>query len=518
MTDTESLYGTVIYATSNGSIIQYPDNKPSQFINTLKSQIKLDPNLKYNVKLHNYHIPLYETCLVGGDYINSCLEYNIGFFIHDPNKQSYVLDQSSVKRLFTLAPEVNIDGIFDNEEYHLFKYNVNDPSNDIRNDIVGGKPSLRALKENFIHDLGMSLKLNEKQKDKTILNREMINLKVFKDMLAKRNDKLPPHNLFGRFFSDLNYFLLDEFSFLSQEDNMAFFMRLMLDVDYGALMYDHMKLSAQLPWNTAEEMNDNTNGIGDMTEVVTEHLETLDSQCSGLNKYHSYTNDELRTILRGDSKPATVQNIIKRACQSGNKKKIKKRKRNKTDNGDNTSRSVRSVEDTDGMSDLNKASADEEEEEGVSSSSSSVKVVDNQPFMGIFVTFGKRMARFFNIKPSQYVLLAHFGFPTVNHSDYYIKLTPNFRKSKIEKLMIYSNIVKPNIRVGDYLTNLLDTISVTNSNIIHRPYAVGSNKPLRNHVIDSVSIVCADDKGNMIHFENNTESTFELHIKPIEEK
>ena len=63
----EEIYGTHIYAMSNSSLDQYPSNTASSFENTLKSRIKLNPNLRYNVKLHNYHIPLHEVCLVGGE-------------------------------------------------------------------------------------------------------------------------------------------------------------------------------------------------------------------------------------------------------------------------------------------------------------------------------------------------------------------------------------------------------------------------------------------------------------------
>ena len=109
----EATHGTTLYAVSNSSEELYPENNAAKFTNTLKSQIKLNPNLEYEVKLTNLHVPLYETCLVANDFEESTIKYNIGtFYIDDRFRGSYVLDETSVKPLFTLAPNVNIDGIF----------------------------------------------------------------------------------------------------------------------------------------------------------------------------------------------------------------------------------------------------------------------------------------------------------------------------------------------------------------------------------------------------------------------
>ena len=127
------------------------------------------------------------------------------------------------------------------------------------------------------------------------------------------------------------------------------------------------------------------------------------------------------------------------------------------------------------------------------------------------------MANFFNVSPSQRLLVACYGFPNIKYSDYYMKLTPNFKKPTIDKFLVYSNIVKPNVRVGDYNTNLLDVVSVENSDIIHRPYVGSGGKDLRMHTLESVTILCTDDGGREIHFEKDAKSTFELHIKRANE-
>ena len=58
-------------------------------------------------------------------------------------------------------------------------------------------------------------------------------------------------------------------------------------------------------------------------------------------------------------------------------------------------------------------------EGGLEAKLAGAKVGKNKPFLGIFVTFGKRMASFFNVKESQYVLVGWFGFPTLKFTDYY---------------------------------------------------------------------------------------------------
>ena len=146
-----------------------------------------------------------------------------------------------------------------------------------------------------------------------------------------------------------------------------------------------------------------------------------------------------------------------------------------------------------------------------------VKVSKNRPFLGIFVTFGRRMARFLNVKQSQYVLIGHFGFPTLNFPDYYLKLSPNFTKPKIEKMLIYCDIVSPNIQVGGQLTNLLDIISTPNSNIIHRAHIGGSYKPLKKHIIEEISIKSANIHDELLHFEKGAQTSYELHIRPLNE-
>ena len=127
------------------------------------------------------------------------------------------------------------------------------------------------------------------------------------------------------------------------------------------------------------------------------------------------------------------------------------------------------------------------------------------------------MAHFLNLKEKQYVLVGHFDFPTAKLTDYYLKLTPNFTKPKIDKMMLFSDIVAQTIQVGGILSNLLDIISTPNANTIHRPHVGGSYKPLRKHTIEEVSFISTNINGEMLHFENGAQTSYEVHISPLNE-
>ena len=93
------VHNAIFYGMSNNSNDQYPFNKASSFTNNLKNRIVLDANVKYNVNLHNFHVPLHEISLVANDFYESNLQYNIGLFYHDPESHfgGYVLDKTTVK-------------------------------------------------------------------------------------------------------------------------------------------------------------------------------------------------------------------------------------------------------------------------------------------------------------------------------------------------------------------------------------------------------------------------------------
>lgn len=531
----EEIYGTHIYAMSNSSLDQYPSNSASSFENTLKSRIKLNPNLRYNVKLHNYHIPLHEVCLVGGDYVESNIQYNMAVFTRDPlaHYGGYTIDQSTIKKLFSLAPDKDIEGIFnDRSDYYRFANNIKHPNNFAENDKMGGKPSLRSLKDDFIHRLGTSLKLNPNEPNDIVRDVEKKTLELLKSQLypGRNNDT---SNLMGRFFSDLNYFLFDGYTHIDQKEMFHFTNLLMITAGYSNdEIFAFLHVCGRVPPSLTQNMRYGPWGASQQ-EQMSKHLDHLEDQWAGLSKVHGLSDKELRSILKKDLFESPDDDDAETMKEKLTKKRRKKRRKLRRLNEElvRASRSIRSTPHID-VNDRNaamdfllslKPQAIKQPEaiptpQAQTAQENESKLVENDYFLGIYVSFGRRMANFFNLKENQYILLSCFGFPNINYTDYYMKLTPNFKKPKIDKLMVYSDVVKPTIRVGDFNTNLLDVISVDDSDIVHRPYVGSGNRPLRKHTIDSVAIHCTDDRGKPIHFERNAKSTFELHITPANEK
>ena len=124
------------------------------------------------------------------------------------------------------------------------------------------------------------------------------------------------------------------------------------------------------------------------------------------------------------------------------------------------------------------------------------------------------MSKFFGVDEEEALLLSHFGGSSEEMSNYYHKLSPDFNKPEISTLMIYADIVQPKIHVGDSLTNLLDIISLPNAQTFQRTNAVGLYRPLKNHMIKSISIAIYDKDGDEVYFPKNSFTALELEIKP----
>ena len=138
-------------------------------------------------------------------------------------------------------------------------------------------------------------------------------------------------------------------------------------------------------------------------------------------------------------------------------------------------------------------------------------------FIGIYITFGSRIASFFNIDTSQTILLGVYGNPNMDPSQYFLKLSPDFSKGKIKQVMVYSDLVSHSVRVGGQLTNLLDVISSNSPNVLHRQNARTHYRPLKDTSIASLSMILTDMHGKRIMFERESDiATLELHIKPVE--
>ena len=567
---------TTIYAMSNGSLDMCPNNTPEQFVNILKKPITLDPNLKYMVKLHGLHVPVHETSLIKDDFKDSSITYNIGIFIKDKGNK-YSVDKQTVKELFKLAPNRNVDGIFSEAESKYFEYQSDSLNNDTFRDITG-KPSGRTLKEQFISELGQCLKLNTKLNAKR-QQIEKVNLDLLKKHLELSEtyrsevDLSDNNNLLARFFSDLNYLVFNEFSFLTQNQLMLLMSKIMYNLDFNNETYQdiikkvaqigHGPIANSVPHILHAALKDPraTNDISDEDAFVS-HIRNLQNQCPSLDPYVSFPEDKLRKIHRKDTTREQLIQLAENTCPTHLKKKIKK-KINKKRKFNNNNRQLEHILLGTGeptlMTYIDEGSNDNMNQEGQPSwvtnlhqqaanatnnvnmladqpqemptndvnmladqpqeetneQLSGVQVGKDQPFLGLFCQFGKRMSRFLNVKDGQFVLLAHFGFPTAKLTDYYLKFTPNFTKPKLDKIMVYSDLVTPSIQVGGTLSNLLDIISTPNANTIHRPHLSPSYKPLRRHTIEEVSIISTNIDGGRLHFENGAQTSYELHIAPL---
>ena len=72
-----------IFLTSNANLDMFPNNEASKFTNVLKQSIKLNPNIDYQARLANFHIPNVECILKKNDFEESSLKYHIGLFEYD---------------------------------------------------------------------------------------------------------------------------------------------------------------------------------------------------------------------------------------------------------------------------------------------------------------------------------------------------------------------------------------------------------------------------------------------------
>ena len=125
------------------------------------------------------------------------------------------------------------------------------------------------------------------------------------------------------------------------------------------------------------------------------------------------------------------------------------------------------------------------------------------------------MAHFFGVEEGETLLMGHHGGTNDKIPNYLHKLTPDFSMRKITTLMIYSDAILPKIPVGDSMTNLLDIISTSDGQTFQRSNAVGLFRPLKNHVIKSISISIFDRDGDKIFFPKDSYTALELEIRPV---
>ena len=133
--------------------------------------------------------------------------------------------------------------------------------------------------------------------------------------------------------------------------------------------------------------------------------------------------------------------------------------------------------------------------------------------LGIFITMGERMLKFFSLDDDEPIIVGYCGF-TLNSPFQLnkVKALPIFVKQKIDSLFIYSDMVMQSIRVGNSLTNLLDIVTV-NSNIGNSPSPLNVYKPLANKYLKGGSILIKDQFGETIAFSKDAYTALEIVIR-----
>lgn len=475
--------------------------------------------------------------LHAGDYKNSHIQYNLGLFLYDKKTLRYVVDKRLDKKLFSLAPSTNVNGLFVRDQF-----DYSSPMNDHDLDTTG-IPATRFLKEDFFNRLGNSLILDPTLPLKDFV-REYTCLEHIKKTLmdhpafhsspteapvtvnniestneeigfgghtddnayatlsspespppmnddvrrSKRDNVSFPSNLLGKYYSDLNIFNFGEFSFLDTISNHAFMSGLFYTSGFiNSVEYyeDLLKMVMHMPTNTpAKDENGrrqlprfNAMGTSRIPNKFERHLKNLEKRCKGSKSPISLSKSEFRKIM----------------------KKIKVVAGSEVSGGTGIC-----LNPNDYVNEYMEGGKIDDEDD------------DFTPFVGLYITFGRRMASFLNADANQSILIGKYGFPTMNPEDYYLKLSPDFNKKKIQHVQIYSDLVAPVVRVGGSLLNLLDIVSTDSQNIIHRPYAKTQYRPLRNNTIESVSMIITDTEGKDIRFEDpRASASFELHIRPV---
>ena len=271
------------------------------------------------------------------------------------------------------------------------------------------------------------------------------------------NDK---NNLLGRWFSDLNIFMFSEFNFMTQAEIFPFISKVMRLTHYKqgefkSIMKDITPDTNKLPTLYQAALNNSTDDF-------IEYIKSIQGVCGGPNSvFHGYSDDAIRKLHKH---PAELKNVA-HPCDTT---------------------SPNSVIEPSGKP---------------------------KPFLGIFITCGSRMANLFGLGRNQIVLIGHYGFPKIKTKDYYLKLSPDFRKKIVDTVMIYSDIVQPSIRLGGEVTNLLDIFTVDTQKTIYKQMARGIYKPLKHHLITQASILITDIDGRIIQFEKDAFTACELQIR-----
>ena len=116
-----------LVAHSHGSLDIYPENTGNAFTNVLKTKVNLNPNIDHEIALTNFHVPAYCCLLHKNDHENSNIQFNIGLFHY--KQGGYKLDKNVNRKIYSLSPNKNINGLYTHPEYEIFNFLKNNNNN-----------------------------------------------------------------------------------------------------------------------------------------------------------------------------------------------------------------------------------------------------------------------------------------------------------------------------------------------------------------------------------------------------
>ena len=116
----ESKYGVTLFLFSNCNMREYPDNNPASFSNIFSHRVNLDHGTSYEIALANIHLPSYINTVIKNDFLESYIEYRLGKFDFNEVTSQYELDQQSSKKLFRLAPNKSISGLYSKNNEKIY--------------------------------------------------------------------------------------------------------------------------------------------------------------------------------------------------------------------------------------------------------------------------------------------------------------------------------------------------------------------------------------------------------------
>ena len=232
-----------LFLTSNASLDVYGSNNSSRFTNVLKETIRLDPNVNFEARLANFHIPNVEYIFKKDDFAGSSLIYNVGLFQYDTEKERYFENKQYTKELFRLAPDRNIEGLFEKSSRKTLFNSLGGGGGGLNDDDAAldplGKPYTRVKKEKFLATLSRSLRLLPAGDKHT---RELVFLNLFKQYLNRSNIYKfgALDNLLINPFLDLNYVQMASFNNLKGKSGNQFFYKLLRWADYAKSTRDYL--------------------------------------------------------------------------------------------------------------------------------------------------------------------------------------------------------------------------------------------------------------------------------------